>query len=74
MHLAPASFDPYFIKRDISPYCKGLIASIKNNHALIEQSFSQCAHKRQTLSITLCNLEISPIGKDTSRKNYLQTY
>ena len=39
MHLVPASFDPRLIKGEILQYCKGLIASIKNNHVLVEQSF-----------------------------------
>ena len=39
MLLAPASFDLQLIKEDKTQYCKGLIASIQNNHALIEQSF-----------------------------------
>ena len=39
MHLAPASFDPQLIKGEILQHCKGLIASIKNNHLLAEQSF-----------------------------------
>lgn len=39
MHLAPASSDPQLVKGDILQYCKDLIASIENNHALVEQSF-----------------------------------
>ena len=39
MHLAPTSFDPQLIKTEILQYHKGLIASIKNNHALVGQSF-----------------------------------
>ena len=39
MHLALASFDPQPTKGEILQYCKGLIASIKNNHNLVEQSF-----------------------------------
>ena len=42
MHLVPASFDPQLIKGDILQYCRGLIASVENKHALIEQSF-HCA-------------------------------
>ena len=37
--LAPASFDPQLIKEEILQYYKGLIASIKNNYVLVEQSF-----------------------------------
>ena len=39
MHLVPTSFDPQLIKGEIFQHCKGLIASIKNNYVLIEQSF-----------------------------------
>lgn len=36
MHLAPVSFDPQQIKGEKPQYCKDLIASIKNNHVLLE--------------------------------------
>lgn len=39
MRLAPASFDLQLIKEDTFQYSKGQIASIKNKHALAEQSF-----------------------------------
>ena len=39
MNLSPSSLDSQLIKGDILQYCKGLIASIKNNHVLVEQSF-----------------------------------
>lgn len=39
MHLASVSFDPQLIKGEAFQDCKGLTASIKNNHALVEQSF-----------------------------------
>lgn len=39
MHLVPASFEPQLIKGNILEYSKGLIASIRNNHVLVEQSF-----------------------------------
>ena len=39
MHLISAPFDPQLIKGEILQYCKGLIASIKNNHVLTEQYF-----------------------------------
>lgn len=42
MHLAPASIDPQLIKGEIFQYYKGSIASNKNNHALIQQSFTVC--------------------------------
>ena len=38
MHLALACFDPELIKGEILQYCKDLLASIKNNHILVEQS------------------------------------
>lgn len=39
MHLAPASFNPQLIKGERLQYCKVLVASIKNNYALVEQFF-----------------------------------
>ena len=39
LHLTPASFDPQQIETEIPQYYKDLIASIKNNHVLVEQSF-----------------------------------
>lgn len=36
MHLA--SSHPHLIKGDVLQICKGLIAAIKNNHTLVEQS------------------------------------
>lgn len=33
MHLASVSFDPQLIKGEAFQDCKGLTASIKNNHA-----------------------------------------
>ena len=39
MHLNLDSLDPQLIKGKVFQYCKGLTASIKNNHALVEQSF-----------------------------------
>ena len=39
MHLAPSSFEPQLIKGETLQYCKDLIASVKNNHTLVGQSF-----------------------------------
>ena len=39
MHLNLDSFDTQLIKGKRFQYCKCLIASIKNNHVLVEQSF-----------------------------------
>ena len=39
MHLTSVSLDPQLIKGDKLQYCKGLIACIKDNHVLVEQSF-----------------------------------
>ena len=39
MHLSFNSFDLQPIKGDIPQCWKGLITSIENNHALVEQSF-----------------------------------
>lgn len=38
MYLTSASFDPHLIKGEVPQYCKGLIASTKNNYTLVEQS------------------------------------
>ena len=75
MHLAPASFDPQAIKGEIVQYCRGLTASIKNHHALIAQSFSQCTlGKVKTVSITPSNLEISSTGKELSYTSLQSPY
>ena len=52
MPLALASFDPQLIKGEILQYHKGLTASTKNNHALVEQSFHRYSLETKTLSIT----------------------
>lgn len=39
MNLAPAYFDPQLIKGKELQYCKCVMASIKNNHVLVDQSF-----------------------------------
>ena len=39
VHLAPATSDPQLVTGDALQCCKGLNASIKNNHALTERSF-----------------------------------
>ena len=39
MHLNLDSFDPQLIKGKRFQYWRGLTASIKNNHILVEQSF-----------------------------------
>ena len=38
MHLTSASFDSQLIKGEIFQYNKGIILSVKNNLALLEQS------------------------------------
>ena len=49
MHLASASFDPQLIKGEAFQDCKGLTASIKNNCALVEQSFHSLFSKEEDL-------------------------
>lgn len=39
MYMALASFSPQMAEEDILQYCKILLASIENDHALVEQSF-----------------------------------
>ena len=39
MPLASASFDPQLINGEMLQYCKDLIASIKDNHVLVEVCF-----------------------------------
>lgn len=68
MHLAPASFNPPLIKRGILQGCKGLIASIENNYALVEQSFNSAFPGNKTSNTILCNLETLFTGKDTPKK------
>ena len=36
MNLAPASFDAQLIKGEELQYCRCIIASIKNNHVLVD--------------------------------------
>lgn len=72
MYLAPASFNPPLIKRDILQDCKGLIASIENNYALVEQSFNSASAGNKTSNPTLCNLELLFTGKDTPKKDSLK--
>ena len=68
MHLAPASFDPQLIKEEILQYCKGLIASTKNNHALVEQSFHIVLSEDEVLKHHTLYLVILSIVKETSRR------
>lgn len=49
MHPAPASFDLQLIKGDILQYCKGMLASIKISHVLVEQSFHSALQGREDL-------------------------
>lgn len=39
MYLAPASLDPQLVKGKFFQYCKSLVESIDNNHALAKQLF-----------------------------------
>lgn len=66
--MDPASFDPQLTKGYISQYCKDLIASIKINYILVEQSFfTVCSREMKNLSNTFV-IEILFTGKSTSRK------
>ena len=67
MHLALALFNLQLMKREIFQCCKGLIASIKNNHVLLEQWFHSALSGDEDLKHP-CNLEISYTGKDTFRR------
>ena len=49
VHLAPASVDPQLMLGEIHQYSKYLIASIKNNHVLVEQFFSHHALWKEDL-------------------------
>ena len=71
MHLTP-SFDPQLIKREKLQHFKGLIASIKNNHALVEQFFTVCFQEIKTLSIILFILEILSKMNRYLQENILQ--
>lgn len=68
VYLALASSNLQMVKGgDITQYCKGLIVSVENNHALVEES-AACSQKTKTLNTTSCSLEISSIKEDLSRK------
>ena len=68
MHLSPASSDLQMIKEEILQYSKDLIASIKNNHALVKQSFHSALFGDEDLKHHTLHLEILSIGKDISRR------
>ena len=51
MHLVPVPFDPQLMKGETLQYCKGLIASIENNHASVEQSFHSVLQGDQDLKL-----------------------
>ena len=77
MHLSSASFDYnwffFFLKRETEIQInKSLIASIKNSHVLVDQSFYSGPSGTKSLSIKLCKLYISPIGK--LQKNFLASH
>lgn len=65
--LGPCFFQSTAGKGGIIQYCKGLIVSVENNQALVEES-AACSQKTKFLNITSCILEISSFGKDLSRK------
>ena len=68
MHLFLASFDPHLIKGEIFHYWKGLMPSIKNNNALIEQSFHSMPLGDEGIKHHTYNLQILSSGKNTSRR------
>ena len=68
MHLALASFDSQLIKGEILQYCKGLTASIKNNHVLVEQSFHSVLVGDDDLKHHLATWILHLLEKNTSRR------
>lgn len=66
MYVASASFDLQLKDGEILQYCKSPIASVKNNHALVEQSFQSAPLGEEDLkhhilqSGDLCVLEKTP--------------
>ena len=69
MYLAPISSNPQLVKGEgcLIQYCKGLIVSVENNHALVED-LAACSQKTKTLNTTSGSLEISSIEEELSRK------
>ena len=68
MYLTAAVFGLHLIKGEILQYFAAL-ASIKNNYALLGQSFhSLILEDEENLRITFCILEILSIGKETARR------
>lgn len=49
--MVPASLDSQWVKGDILQYCRGLTASIDNNHALVEQHFHSALQGNEKLTI-----------------------
>ena len=66
-HLSPASFDPQWIKGDTVPSCKGLIASIKNNYSVAENSFHS-AITGEKKNYHILQPGDHDNGKDTSKR------
>ena len=74
MHLVPAYFDPQPIKGEIVQYCKGLIASIKNNHVLVQQLFHSVSSGDKDLEHHLATwrFHLFQPGDFIYRKQFLQ--
>lgn len=68
MYLVHASFNPQLIKGDILQNCKGLIASIKINHVLVEQSFHSMFQGDEDLGQHTLQPGDFIYGKDNPRK------
>lgn len=66
-------FNPQLIKTNILLYYKGLITSIKSNHALVEPPFCSTLPKGQRPHLSLYNLDIL-YAKEAPLKNSLQPH
>ena len=62
MHLFLASFELHLVKGDV-PLLQGLTSSIKNNSALIEQSYHTVPLRDEDLKYLTCNQQILSLGK-----------
>ena len=74
MQLASASFDPQQIKGKVVQYCKGLIASIKNNLVLVEQSFLSKPLGNKDLKHHILQPRDFIYWKGNLQKNFLQPH
>lgn len=68
MCLASASSDPQLVKCNILQYYKGLLAPVKNNHILVEQSFYSILLGHKDLKHHSLQPRDFIIGKTSSKK------